>query len=435
MAEWLCGCEGVERVVVFDDGAVSCERGAVSKCVIEKGNNLDDIDLLFRSPGFPLTHQLVSDAKDHDVPITSSTTEVLKHFSGVTVGITGSNGKTTCVALIEEFLKAEFGDDRVERGGNDGVPRVDLLCHPERSTSRVCASSPSAAADSAQHDTAGAETKDDTTASCDKFLVLEISSFQLIDCPVSPNVSVVLNVTPNHLNWHKDMEEYAEAKRQIVANQKEGDIAVLNQNDPIVKKFSEGLKSEVHWFTEDVPADIKCITHPDTIRAAVTAARALKVSEENIVKVLSEFPGVPHRLELIREMDGVKWYNDSSCTTPESVITACESFPEGKLIILMGGLDKGMDFSGLYEVIKRRKVRVVLYGEMAATFRSEISSELVIENSESTDFEKTISVARSAAKYGDSVALSPACASFDMFKNAKERGRRFSLIVREMAEK
>ena len=144
---------------------------------------------------------------------------------------------------------------------------------------------------------------------------------------------------------------------------------------------------------------------------------------------------MPHRLELIREIDGVKWYNDSSCTTPESVITACESFPEGKLIILMGGLDKGMDFSGLYEVIKRRKVRVVLYGEMAATFRSEISSELVIENSESTNFEKTISVARSAAKSGDSVALSPACASFDMFKNAKERGRRFSLIVREMAEK
>ncbi len=424
VADWLCGLSGIDRVFVFDDGKKCEYRNA--KC--ELGSNLDGVDLVFRSPGFPLDHKLMVEAKEKGIPVTSSTTEVLKGFGGVTVGVTGSNGKTTCVALIEEFLKAEFGDDRVGRGGNDGIPRMDLIENWSMEKNAKC-----------------------EYRNAKKFLVLELSSFQLIDCPVSPNIAVVLNITPNHLNWHKDMKEYAEAKRQIVAHQKsehdEGfafrishfalnkDIAVLNREDSIVKKFAEGLESGVHWFTDDVPENIKCVTHPDTIRAAVTAARALKVSEENIGKVLKEFPGVPHRLEFIREIDGVKWYNDSSCTTPESVITACEVFPEGKLVILMGGRDKGMDFSSLYEVIKKRGVRVVSYGEMAETFRSQIPSELVIENPEPSDFEKTIEVTRSASKSGDNVVLSPACASFDMFKNAKERGRRFSLIVREMGGK
>jgi UDP-N-acetylmuramoylalanine--D-glutamate ligase len=440
VGEWLSTQEDVESILVFDDNEEDVRQkmkdisNSSVLCLIsyvspEEKNALQEIDVLFRSPGFPLTHPLIKEAKEKGIAITSSTTEVLKNFSGVTIGITGSNGKTTCVALIEEFLKAEFppslklrgagGADQVERGGNDGVPRLDLL---------------------------GLRTKDvglgadisqvPSPKSQVQFLVLELSSFQLIDCPVSPNVSIVLNLSPNHLDWHSDMEEYAEAKRQIVAHQNKGDIAVLNQNDLSIKSFAEDIESDVHWFTEDVPEDVLCVTHPETIKAAVTAARALKVSEANIINVLREFPGVPHRLEFIRELDGVKWYNDSSCTTPESVITACEAFPEEKLIILMGGRDKGMDFSGLYEVIKTRKVRVVPYGEMAEEIASHIPTELLLQNSEfcilNSEFSKVIETAKQKSKTGDSVVLSPACASFDMFKNAKERGAKFSEIVKSL---
>ena len=416
VAEWVAQQQGIDRILIFDDLAESGE--------FECGTTLDGVDLLFRSPGFPLTHSLVKEAKDKKIPITSSTAQVLQHFKGITIGVTGSNGKTTCTALIVEFLKAEFGETQVERGGNDGVPQLDLINGDASSPLR-----------SVQHDT---------------FLVLELSSFQLIDCPVSPNVAVVLNVSPNHLDWHADMNEYAEAKRQIVVHQcntvksdrrsasLQGDIAVLNSNDPIVKSFAKGLQSEVHWFADDIPLDqVRCKTHPDTIRAAVTAARALNVSERNILKVLKEFPGVPHRLEFIRELDGIKWYNDSSCTTPESAIAACEAFPKGSLTILIGGRDKGMDFGRLYKVIKERDVIVVPYGEMAEELIKNVPSVQCVniqapeQETENTkmSFEEVIETARGAAGIGMNIVLSPACASFDMFKNAKERGIKFTEIV------
>src|SRR3989344_7043641 len=239
IAEWLARQTGVERVVVFDDTLSDKRiRGLEDKRIV-RGDSMQEIDVLFRSPGFPLTHPLIAEAKKKGIPITSSTRQVLGNFQGVTVGITGSNGKTTCTALIEEFLKAEYGEERVERGGNDGVPRLDLLTSEERKMKN------------------------------EKYLVLELSSFQLIDSEYSPNVAVVLNITPNHLDWHKDMKEYAEAKRQIVVHQKSHvmlsgeqasdqdamrgvearrDVAILNQNDEIVKTFAKGIKSEVRWF-------------------------------------------------------------------------------------------------------------------------------------------------------------------------------------------
>src|SRR3989344_1124491 len=402
VAEWLVAQDAVDRILVFDDKVSNAEVQKFRKAEI--GSTLEGIDLLFRSPGFPLIHPLIADAKKREILITSSTREVLKNFSGNTVGITGSNGKTTCTALIQEFLKGEYGEERVERGGNDGVPRLDLI-----------------------------EQKKE-----DCFLVLELSSFQLIDSEYSPNVAVVLNVTPNHLDWHRDMGEYAEAKRQIVAHppsprsaglrrgKSERQIAVLNQNDPIVKKFAEGIKSDVHWFTDDVPFDqIRVKSHPDTIRAAITAARALKVSESTILKVLQEFKGVPHRIEFVRELDGIKYYNDSSCTTPESAIVACEAFEKGSLTILLGGRDKKMDFSNLYEVIKERDVAVVPYGEMAATFQKNIPTSYHLQTT--TSFEEAIQAARSTGR--PNIVLSPSCTSFDMFKNAKERGKKFGEIV------
>jgi UDP-N-acetylmuramoylalanine--D-glutamate ligase len=439
VAEYLQKQTEVCTIVIFDD-SLKREDDVPSTC--ERGFDLESIDLLFRSPGFPLTHPFIIEAKEKRIPITSSTIEVLRSFSGVTVGITGSNGKTTCTALVENFLKAEYGLDHVERGGNDGVPRLDLI--DDASSPADCVmlsgamrSEATNGADEAR--SAGACAALGRSTHHDTFLVLELSSFQLIDCPISPNVAVVLNLSPNHLDWHKDMKEYAEAKRQIVAHQggaggspaQQSDIAILNQNDPIVKTFAEGIQSEVHWFADDVPlAQVRCISHPDTIRAAVTAARALSVSEENILKILREFKGVPHRLEFVRELNGVKFYNDSSCTTPESAIVACKAFPKGSLTLLMGGRDKGMDFSKLYEVIKERDVAVIPYGEMAPIFVQALDRKSHIPHLTSQDFKATIELARSSGR--PNIVLSPACASFDMFKNAKERGNIFLQLVQQL---
>jgi len=405
VAEFLGKQDTVEGIVVFDD-STKCEMRN-EKC--EYGENLKEVDLLFRSPGFPVTHPLVQEAKEKNIPITSSTAQVLENLSQKVIGVTGSNGKTTCVELITAMLKEEFGEDRVERGGNDGVPRLDLLCHAERSRSKTQSSSLDYARD-------------------DTFVVLELSSFQLIDCPVSPDVAVVLNISPNHLDWHADMEEYTEAKRQIVAHQKEGDLAVLNPDDAAVKKFSENIQSDVLWFKDMPESTIRCKTHPDTIRAAVTTAQALGVAEKHIDQVLAEFPGVPHRLEFVREVDEVSYYNDSSCTTPESAITACNAFPEGSMVLLLGGRDKGMDFTELYKVIKERDARVVPYGEMAETFIQILDTKYLIPNTKYQSFESAIAAARTAGR--TNVVLSPACASFDMFANAKDRGESFSEIVR-----
>jgi len=447
IAAWLTEKPEVNRIVVFDDTFQDEKMRGVEDERIVRGNSLEEIDLLFRSPGFPLAHPLIIEAQKRGIPITSSTIEVLKNFSGITVGITGSNGKTTCTALIEEFLKAEFGEERVERGGNDGVPRLDLLSSSERAEAKASASESrgilwNMVSRLVRHGR--------TRSRKGTFLVLELSSFQLIDSEYSPHVAIVLNITPNHLDWHKDMKEYTEAKRQIVAHQHnfsratarsagverplKTDIAILNQDDEIVKNFADGIKSSVHWFTNDIPWDqVRVKSHPDTIRAAVTAARALQVSEENILKVLRGFKGVAHRIEFIREIDHVKYYNDSSCTTPESAIVACNISPKGTLILLLGGRDKNMDFTQMYRSIAEQKVRVVPFGEMGATFAKNIPPDLLIENLDRMNFEHTIQNARAAAHAGDSIVLSPACASFDMFKNAKERGEEFSRIVRNFA--
>jgi len=428
VAEFLGKQGAVKNVVVFDDVPDLELQIENYKLKIKKGESLQGIDLLFRSPGFPLTHPLVQEAKEKGIPVTSSTTLFLQNAPAKTIGVTGSNGKTTCVALITEMLKEEFGDENVEKGGNDGVPRLDLLTHASSAGRRVMLSG--------VNEVNADEAQQRPSAQHDTYVVLELSSFQLIDCPVSPNVAVVLNISPNHLDWHADMEEYIEAKRQIVAHQKQGDIAVLNPSDAVVKKFAKGVKSEVLWFDNLPDCEILCKTHPGTIRAAVTAARALNVSEEIIQNVLKEFPGVPHRLEFIRELDGVSYYNDSSCTTPESAITACTAFPEGSVVLLLGGRDKGMDFSRLYGVIKERDVAVVPYGEMAETFEANITNNYKLPafakatagKKTRNSFEEAIGTARQVGR--SNVVLSPACASFDMFENAKERGERFEEIVR-----
>jgi len=396
VVEYVKGQEAVKVVRIFDDNVT---RYPLPDGNVERGETLDGVDLLFRSPGFPLTHPLVLGAKKRGIPITSSTSYFLQHFPGTTVGVTGSNGKTTCSTLIAEMLRAEFGEERVEEGGNDRTPRLDLLSQNPKSEIRN-----------------------------PKSAVLELSSFQLIDCPVSPDVAVVLNITPNHLDWHADMDEYAEAKRQIVASQTKGDIAILNQRDHIVETFANGLKSDIRWFEDSPNCKVLCRTHVDTIRAAVTASRALGVAEEHIRKALREFRGVPHRLEFIREIAGATWYNDSSCTTPESAITACEAFPEGSVILLLGGRDKGMDFSRLYGVIEKRKVRVILYGETAKMFKEKIPKNLQLSTLNSP-LSQVLEIAAKNAHLGDNVVFSPACTSFDMFENAKERGRRFEEVV------
>lgn len=424
VTQWLLRQPQVRRVVVFDDRPIdpTALAQSASGVPLEVGASITGIDLLFRSPGVRPDHSLLQRARECGVRVTSSYRTFLRHFPGVTVGVTGSNGKTTCSTLIAKFLAEQY-PGRVQEGGNDRVPRLDLL--------------PSEEGGGAPGDRG------------EQIVVLEVSSFQLIDAQQSPHLAVVLNLTPNHLDWHASMGEYAEAKRQIVAHQGGGDIAVLNAADPTVRRFAEGLRSRVVWFGQPrarcrverdtilldgavllARSSVRCRTHDYTLLAAITAAAELGVSPAHLVEVLHAFPGVAHRLELVRELEGIRWYNDSSCTTPESAIAACEAFPVGSLVLLLGGRDKGMDFSALYRVIRERSVRVVPYGEMAEVFEREIPLRYKLKAQSS--FGEAIHTARVLSKPGDCVVLSPACASFDMFPNAKERGRIFEELVRNL---
>ncbi len=329
-------------------------------------------------------------------------------------GITGSNGKTTTTALIGEILRR--GPRRVSVGGNIGgslLEDVDGIVE-------------------------------------DDVVVLELSSFQLENLDAlerSPNVSVVMNLTPNHLDRHGTMEKYANAKRVIVKHQVAGDVRVLNADDEMVRAFAGGT---TRWFSLKGAVDgawvegerIHCGSDVlDVSRrrlpgwfnlqnmAAATAAtaRAFPGWRDAAERALSEFAGVEHRLEFVGEFAGVKYYNDSIATNPESTLAALDTLP-GPIVIILGGYDKKLPFDALGKRV-RETVRVaVLLGATADAIEKSIGPGIEIVRAGS--FDDAVSLAKSAAHTGDTVLMSPACASFDMFRNFAERGSRFKQLVR-----
>lgn len=388
-------------------------------------SDLDHVDIAVRTPGMnpriPQIERLKNNGK-----LTSQTKLLVENLKNPIIGITGTKGKGTTSTLIAKILEAS--GKKVHLGGNVGIP---LLFASD-------------------------------TFKDEDWVVLELSSFQLEDCIKSPHIAVVLRITQEHLqnqdttatNFHPDREVYIQAKSPIVRFQKPGDIAIINSGDPTAQSFAVLTPAEKKFFSRYGDADAYVANHVvyakieesdvcictandillrgdhnlENIAAATLAAIAAGCPIEVIQSTVRTFSGLPHRIEFVGTVHGVSYYDDSFSTVPETTIAALESFTEPKVIIL-GGSDKGSDYQQMAEKIAHDQSikAVILIGRMAqkikdALTRAGYSGGMITGAS---TMKEIINQCETHAHPGDVVLLSPACASFDMFKNYKDRGDQF----------
>lgn len=381
-------------------------------------------DTIVVSPGVDLSIEPIQKAIKHGVRVISEI-ELAYHFIHVPIiAVTGTNGKTTTALLIGEMLKED--GKKVGVGGNVGEPLVLF-----------------------------ADGKDQW-----EVLVVEISSFQLEAIEdFRPRISVLLNITEDHLDRYSSYADYIEAKMRIFANQNSGDLAVLNRDDPIVIQFKEKVKAKKVLFSLSERLDegafsngqtislrlggkreeyslaktpLKGIHNVENMMAALTTARIFGCSKKAIQTVLNRFEGLEHRLEFIREIEGVRFYNDSKGTNVGSVVKSLQSFSE-PVILIAGGKDKNGDLSPLKELIQKRVKHLILIGEAKERMNRELGG--LTDTVMAKTMEEAVLLAHQKAKAGEVVLLSPACSSFDMFKDYKERGKVFKESVFRLSTK
>ena len=395
-------------------------------------SGLNDVDYILRTPGIKPFIPQIEDAVKHGVILTSEIELLVKLAPCKIIGVTGSAGKTTTTTLISEFLKNTSYNVFV--GGNIGTPLFDKL---------------------------DIITKND-------IIVLELSSFQLMTMKDSPNISVITNIYQDHLDYHRNIEEYIEAKTNIFTHQTNEDIAIFWRDDKNTEKFlkdieDSGIKRKIRYFSDSEMSDdgayfnngkiyinnngkrdevidvkdviIKGEKNYLNICAAICAVIDF-VKKEEIVKTLKEFKGVEHRLEYVDTKNNVKYYNDSISTTPGKAMAALTSFNQ-KIILIAGGSDKNLDYTSIGdEIIKSSKILILLGATKNKIKNAVLNSKLYNENDliikEVNSLEEAVNLASSMARYDDVVVMSPASASFDMFKNYKERGELFKKLVMEL---
>ena len=381
-------------------------------------------DLIVVSPGVPLDAPPLVQARSLGEKVIGEVELAAQFFPGRMVAITGSNGKTTTTALAGEVV-ANGGFPTVV-GGNIGTPAISLV----------------------------GQATEDTIA------VLEVSSFQLETIETfRPYIAVVLNVTPDHLDRHRTFTAYVEAKARIFENQQPSDFAVLNADDPNCVAMASRTRAQVFWFSRkkevkrgayvhegrilfrdssgqretmlasDIP--LKGAHNVENVLAAVCVGVLCDVEPRRISKAVREFRAVEHRLEHVASIHGVEYYNDSKATNVDAAIKALESFP-ANIHLILGGKDKGSDYSVLNDLLKQRVKRVYTIGAAAAKIESQIKGAAEIVRAET--LENAIRRAADAAQPGDIVLLAPACASFDQFRNYEHRGKVFKQVVRSLAE-
>ena len=346
-----------------------------------------------------------------------------------TIGVTGSDGKTTTTTLISEILKqAKYN---VWLGGNIGIPLFTKISEmmPE------------------------------------DIVVLELSSFQLMDMKISPNVAVITNITPNHLDKHTDMDEYIMAKKRIFKAQTKDDLLVLNFDNPITKSFKDEAKGKVVFFSSKNKPENGYIVDGGVIKecrdglryhvydtktmllrgthnfenasAAIIATKDL-VKIDNAIEVFNTFKGVEHRLELVKETKTrIKWYNDSVSSSPTRTIAGLNAFALRNLILIAGGYDKNLDYEPLAKPIIDNCKILILLGQTADKIEKAVIKELKNSNKsveiyKCNSLKETVVLADKLAVKGDIVLFSPASASFDMFKNFAERGEIFKEYVKDI---
>ncbi len=392
-------------------------------------SDLTQFSYIFRSPGVQLRDAALQQAAQQGVIITSQTKLFFDLCPAPIIGVTGTKGKGTTATLIFEILK-EAGKD-VYLGGNIGVPPITFL----------------------------------ENVTPDSWVVLELSSFQLHDLQKSPHIAVMLMVTSEHMDYHETLEEYVEAKRNLLRFQTTDDFAILNRDYPATNESDVYTEGTVYRVSRERETDNACfvsggavivrkngnddrIINASDIRlpgkhnlenvcAAVMAAKVAGIADKYIVPVLKTFSGLEHRLQLVREVNGVAYYDDSFSTTPETAIAAIEAFSQPKILIL-GGSSKGSNFEELGKVIRGSdSIKAIIgIGDEWERIKDELgtqnkeSSMLIIEGAE--NMQTIVTAAAKTARGGDVVLLSPACASFGMFRNYKDRGNQFQEEVNKL---
>ncbi len=433
----------IEKFLKMGARVVACDRrsreqiGALADTLERQGAELRlgpdylenlEVDMIFRTPGMQFDLPELKKARANGIAVTSEM-EVFFDLCPATIfAITGSDGKTTTTTLVAEMLKAE--GKNVFVGGNIGTP---LLPEIENITE-------------------------------DDFVVVELSSFQLISMRKGPDVAVVTNVAPNHLDVHKDMDEYVGAKKNILLHQNAFSRSVLNRDNEITKGFSDDVRGQKMyfsmkqpvkngaWLSEDGYLNLSYrgisvpLLHKDDIAivgdhnvenylAAISAVWGY-VGADSIVKVAHEFKGVEHRIEFVREVDGVKYYNDSIASSPTRTIACLKAFKD-KLILLAGGYDKHIPFEPMAPYVVDKVKLLILNGPTADKIEAAVkadenykvgSPQIVRVN----NFQEAVMVAHEMAAPGDIVALSPACASFDAYPNFVARGKHFKELVEKL---
>ena len=397
---------------------------SLGKNYLEK---LKDFALIFRAPScLPTVPELEQEANRGAI-VTTEIEMLMEMCPGKIIGVTGSDGKTTTTSLINHILKQAGYSTYL--GGNIGIPlftKLNLM-RPE------------------------------------DIIVLELSSFQLMGMQVSPNISVITNITPNHLNIHKDYEEYINAKKNIFKYQNEEDTLILNYDNEITRNCEKEAKGKTIFFSSKEKLDNGYIVDEDKIKecedklrkhlldtndlflkgvhnyeniCAAIAATSSLVDMDTIVTAVKSFHPVSDRIEFVRNIDGVDWYNDSASSSPTRTIAGLNAFKE-EIVLIAGGYDKNLDYTPIAKPIIDKVKTLVLMGQTSGKIFDVVKQELEKENKTldiymCEDINSAIQTANKNAKSGQIVLFSPASASFDMFKNAVERGKIFKKLVNEL---
>jgi UDP-N-acetylmuramoylalanine--D-glutamate ligase len=381
---------------------------------------LDGIGTIVLSPGVPLTIPLLDEATSRSIPIIAEVELAFRNLKGTVVAVTGSNGKSTTTALIGEILRIAGRQPIV--AGNIGEPLISSIDHTRPRT-----------------------------------YVLELSSFQLETVDTfRADVALLLNITPDHMDRYPTFDAYAAAKYRIFRNQQPGDVAIVNASD---RRSSERESKVKRWrfsaakpVTEGAYLDgedmvlrmegqgerriprsslkLQGTANVENALAAWLAARAVGVDDVDVQIAFGTFAGLPHRMVLVRELDGVKWVNDSKGTNVDATLKSLEGFSDGTVLLILGGKDKAGEFERMRDLVEARARAVLTIGAAAPRVESALNDVTTIVKAGT--IEEAVKWARKNAKSGETVLLSPACASFDQFRNFEHRGERFEELVRAL---
>jgi len=392
---------------------------------------LDSTDMLCLSGGVPLTLPIVAEAVSRGIPLSNDSQIFMEVAPCKTIGITGSAGKTTTTTLVGNMARIAYGD-KAYVGGNIGDPLINYV--------------------------------DDMKA--DDVAVMELSSFQLEQMTISPNIAAILNITPNHLDRHGNMDAYTAAKSRILEFQSKKDVAILGHDDKGAWNLRNKVQGRLMTFSmNDLDEGLdgayfhdgllnlrdgnaylplllreKVLLRGDynvaNVLAAFVIGHAAGFPLDAMLEAVEDFRGVPHRLELVRELNGVRWYNNSIASAPERTIAVIHAFDE-PIVLLLGGRDKNLPWEELMQLVNERVDHVVIFGEAADKIQKTVDSLGLSQKrftlSRANGLYEAVRQAAELAEAGDVVLLSPGGTSFDEFKDFEERGERFRTWVHELS--